>query len=105
MIDIRTVRTAARQVAERLQPLLEAKSADAVAEHLREKGATDGLEAYLRDGLAQRVVVRAGEDDVIAYVVQGGRQHVVHRQYLWPGAPLRLFIRAYRAGVYPELMG
>lgn len=105
MIDVRTVREASRQVAERLQPLLEAKSADAVAELLRDAGAAEGLEAYLRDGLAQRVVVRCSEDDVAVYIPDGGRHEIVHRQHLWPGAPLRLFIRAYRAGAYPELMG
>lgn len=104
MIDIRTVRRASRQVAERLQPLLEAKSADDVAELLREAGATDGLEAYLREGLAQRVVVRCSEDDVAVFIPEGGRHETVHRQHLWPGAPLRLFIRAYRAGGYPELL-
>lgn len=99
-----TIRSASQQVSARLEALKAAPSPEAVAALLVEAGATEGPEAWLRADLDESVTVRWTEGDIAVYMPMHGRQDIVHREHLGPDHVLRLFIRAYRAGEYPELL-
>lgn len=103
MIDPRIARAATRQVAALLDPLLRLESHAEIAEALRSVGATAGLEAHLRDGLDELVLVRATESEFAVYVQSARGPQLVHRQRLDPDHPAAEFVRAFRAGQYPDL--